>query len=174
MKNNNNIENIKKMSKVLEVFSKIMMVMLFVAFGLSLVAIAISVISPDNMSLIMSYDKAEYPSVNNVISILINETTSSLILAFIMMQSKNLFKNIKDNQTPFINDNVIILKKLSKLLIALAVVPFIVNTISGIILSVYGEAHLETGYILIAVLFTCVSYIFAYGSELQKESDELL
>lgn len=170
----NNIERIEKLSKILEIFSKVMMIMLFISFGLGLIGIGVSVISPDNMSMIMSYDKAEYPTVNSVILALINDTSSVLVLALIMMQSKKLFKNIKDNQTPFVNDNVTILKKLSKLIITLAIVPFVLSTIFSVILSVSNNVELEVGYILIAVVFTCISYIFAYGSELQKESDELL
>lgn len=170
----NNIERIEKLSKILEIFSKVMMITLFVSFGLGLIGIGVSIISPDNMSIIMSYDKAQYPTVKDVIMALINDTSYVFILALIMMQSKNLFKNIKDKQTPFTNDNVTILNKLSKLLIALAVAPFVISLIFSIILSVSNNVELQIGYILIAVVFTCISYIFAYGSELQKESDELL
>lgn len=171
---NNNIQNIQKMSKVLETFSKVIAILMLVACGLSIITIVVSIFSPENLSMIASYSTDEYSNINIFLSELINETSASLILALIMLQANKLFKNIKDSQTPFSEYNATTLKKISKLMIALAVVPFIVSIISDIALSVHGTSHLEIGYILIAVLFTCVSYIFAYGSELQKESDELL
>ena len=162
--NLNNIEKIQNMSKILKIFSKIMSVTLFVSFCLGLIGILVSIISPENMSLIMSYDKNKYSSVNEVISILISNTATMIILSLIMMQSYKLFKNIQDNNTPFIEENSIILKKMSKLLISFAIIPFALSVLFCAIFSINQTVEFQVGYILIAVIFTCVSYIFSYGS----------
>jgi hypothetical protein len=40
--------------------------------------------------------------------------------------------------------------------------------------SVHVNVHLELGFILLAMALFLMSYIFRYGEELQRESDETL
>ena len=94
-----------------------------------------------------------------------------VIMIIILNYVEKLFKNIKNNNTPFILDNVNYIKRISYLMIAL----IIINPLSGIIFnSLLGLTESSSSFELMNILEILIifsmSYIFEYGYEIQKDS----
>ncbi|MBQ9012968.1 MAG: DUF2975 domain-containing protein [Bacilli bacterium] len=98
------------------------------------------------------------------------------IVVSIMILSKaiKLFKNIRTKETPFIEENVLHLRKMAKLMVVAIVLTVIsgaiINAISG-----YDMSNSLKEYSLFEILALFIlSYIFEYGVELQKSSKKKL
>ena len=94
-----------------------------------------------------------------------------VLVIFVLSYVEKLFNNIKNNNTPFILENVNFIKKISYLMIAL----ILITPISGIIFnSLLGLSQGDSTFELISVLEILIifsmSYIFEYGYEIQKDS----
>ena len=94
-----------------------------------------------------------------------------IIMIIILNYVEKLFSNIKNNNTPFILDNVTYIKRISYLIIAL----IIVNPISELLFnSIIGLNETSSEINLISILEILIifsmSYIFEYGYEIQKDS----
>lgn len=95
----------------------------------------------------------------------------SLILIIIMLDSlEKLFSNINKGDTPFTLENVIHIKKIAYLMIAVTLFPNIV----GIIFEALLKTDLNIGFEmfnLVEILFLfSIAYIFEYGYEIQLDS----
>ena len=94
-----------------------------------------------------------------------------IIVIIVLSYVEKLFNNIKNNNTPFILDNVKFIKKISYLMIAL----ILITPMSGILFnSLLGVPQGDSPFELISVLEILIifsmSYIFEYGYEIQKDS----
>ena len=96
-----------------------------------------------------------------------------IIMITILNYVEKLFNNIKNNTTPFTLDNVNYIKKISYLMISLIIISPISNTIFNSILSTSNEEKpIELIGILEILIIFSMSYIFEYGYEIQKDSNE--
>ena len=98
-----------------------------------------------------------------------------IIVIIILRYVENLFKNIKNKNTPFTLDNVVFIKKISYLMIAL----IIVTPMSGMIFnSLLGLSDSNSPFDLMSILEILIifsmSYIFEYGYEIQKDSRAIM
>ena len=95
-----------------------------------------------------------------------------IIMILIFKYVENLFKNIKNNITPFILDNVNYIKRISYLMISLIVITSLSGGLFNFIFNVNEE---NVGFDLISILEILIifsmSYIFEYGYEIQKDSN---
>ena len=94
-----------------------------------------------------------------------------VIMIIILGYVEKLFKNIKDNDTPFILDNVNYIKRISYLMIVL----IMISPVSGMLFNIIkpgfeNESTFELMSILEILIIFSMSYIFEYGVELQKDS----
>ena len=92
----------------------------------------------------------------------------------ILSKAIKLFKNIRTKETPFIEENVLHLRKMAKLMVVAIVLTVIsgaiINAISG-----YDMSNSLKEYSLFEILALFIlSYIFEYGVELQKSSKKKL
>ena len=96
-----------------------------------------------------------------------------ILLAIVFLTLRNiekLFKNIHDGDTPFTLENVNYMRKTAKLLIALIVVPAILNLASSLVFKKNLDLSIN-GVTITEILFLfCLSYIFEYGYNLQSDS----
>ena len=103
-----------------------------------------------------------------MIFLIINITIMIVILNYV----EKLFNNIKNNTTPFTIDNVTFIKKISYFMIALIIISPISNHIINLILNLSTEENpFELISILEILIIFCMSYIFEYGYEIQKDSN---
>lgn len=98
-------------------------------------------------------------------------------LVFIGMMLKHLeelFTNINNGDTPFTLDNVLHIKKMAYLMIAVIILPNIVGVIFEMILKTDLNIGFEM-FNLIEILFLfSMSYIFQYGYEIQLDSKGIM
>lgn len=93
--------------------------------------------------------------------------------------SMRLFKNMRDNYTPFTMENAELFKKLAIIMIVASIVPPIIGQSIGSsvasMMDVAYEGSYGSGFSLIAVLIMFfISVVFRYGCQLQQEVDETL
>jgi len=94
-----------------------------------------------------------------------------VIMIIILNYVNKLFTNIKNNQTPFILDNVKYIKKISYLMIALIMISSIPDLLFRIIFNINdSNSYLDLISILEILIIFSMSYIFEYGYEIQKDS----
>ena len=98
-----------------------------------------------------------------------------VIMIIILNYVEKLFNNIKNNTTPFTIENVKFIKHISYLMIVLIVI----NPISGLLVGkILGVPESGSGFELMSILeiliIFCMSYIFEYGYEIQKDSKGIM
>ena len=137
-----------------------------------------------NDTILIGIDEAT--SVDDIIQVLDNNSKTEVIIfielafVFLIIDLKlmiiilefveKLFNNIKNNNTPFIMDNVNYIKRIAYLLIGLIIIEPIPNIIINLLVHGSGEAHIGLiGIVEILIIFS-MSYIFEYGYEIQKET----
>ena len=102
-----------------------------------------------------------------IIFILINIIIIIALLTYI----EKIFRNIKDNNTPFTLDNVSWIKKISYLMIILIIINPLPNMLFNSLLNISEK---NVGFDLISILEILIifsmSYVFEYGYEIQKDS----
>ena len=91
-------------------------------------------------------------------------------MIIILENVEKLFNNIKNNNTPFIMDNVNYIKRIAYLLIGLIIIEPISSIIIDLLLHGSGEAHIGLISIVEILIIFSMSYIFEYGYEIQKET----
>lgn len=94
-----------------------------------------------------------------------------VLMIFVLNYVEKLFDNIKEKNTPFTLDNVNYIKWISYLIIALILVGPLPNMLMGSILGYedVGSVIDLVGILEILIIF-CMSYVFEYGYEIQKDS----
>ena len=94
-----------------------------------------------------------------------------VIMIIILNYVEKLFNNIKNNNTPFTLENVIFIKNISYLMIALIIITPISGVVFNSLLDVVDEnSPFELMSILEILIIFSMSYIFEYGYEMQKDS----
>ena len=152
MNKNANIQKINKIGKLCRIFSKIIMICCIVGAVLSAVAGIVSKVSPENISIIASGEVGTLEAVTGCIIL----TFSAVFYFFAVRFSKK----IETCDTPFSEDVVREMK-------IFAIVYLVAIMVFGFVGAVFGAVP----SVLIIMLLVNV---FAYGAELQKESDETL
>ena len=80
----------------------------------------------------------------------------------------DFFKNLHDESTPFIAENIELLKEIGKLLIVGVIVGFIIGVISTLVVGTSLFVS-TTGILEILAVFVAM-YIFKYGYKIQKDT----
>lgn len=125
----------------------------------------ISIINNNSKVEIIAYLEA------GMVFIIINLIIMIIMLTYV----EKLFENIKNNNTPFILENVTYIKKISYLMILLIVINPIVGILFGSILGVPEKsAGIELISILEILIIFIMSYIFEYGYEIQQDSKGMM
>ena len=94
----------------------------------------------------------------------------AILIVEILILNKvyKFFKNIHDKSSPFIEENIDLLKNIGKLLIINIVITFVISMISSIILDSTININSGTIYEILGVFV--LMYIFKYGYKMQKET----
>ncbi len=95
----------------------------------------------------------------------------TLVLSILILSNlKELADNIHDKDTPFIKENVDLIKKMSYFLIAAIILPNISGKMFELILHRSLDINIEMYSILSILIIYTLSYIFEYGYEIQRDS----
>ncbi len=169
------IEKIKSISKALAVLSKIARIFCFVGIGV-LTSGIIFLMLFGNMDLIVLNGSVTVHSPFEMLALQGMDTwkivfmasagiTSFILLAILFRHARDLFRDISVDGSPFEMKQVKRIRKIAVFYLIISIMNF-----EGIT----PDFSLNFAGVLGALMFYCISLIFEYGCELQRESDETL
>ena len=175
-------EKIRSMSKKISIVLKLGFIVSNVIVILSLVAIGILVFSGEDIK--SSFLAAFNVTANNGTTISIEAQSLLIMFAFMLIDTilislaiffvYAIFDKIRKGFTPFTHENTTRIKKVAIITAILS----IVGSYSDSLVDYYtiGELTWRVNIIgmIVAIIVYCISLIFSYGCDLQKESDETL
>ncbi len=175
-------EKIRSMSKKISIVLKLGFIVSNVIVILSLIAIGILVFSGEETKL--SFLAAFNVTANNGTTISIEVRSLLIMFAFMLIDTilislaiffvYAIFDKIRKGFTPFTHENTTRIKKVAIITAILS----IVGSYSDSLVDYYtiGELTWRVNIIgmIVAIIVYCISLIFSYGCDLQKESDETL
>ena len=96
---------------------------------------------------------------------------ATIIVSIMAMNAAiKLFKNIGEKETPFIDDNVLYLKKMANFMIVVAILQILSNLIVQATIGYDINVGFNTTSVLEILVLFVLAFIFEYGCELQKGS----
>ena len=175
-------EKIMRMSSKITIILRLGFVVSNIIVMLSLIAIGILAFSGEDTK--SSFLAAFNVTANNGTTI--NIEAQSLLIMFVFMLIDTLlislaillvyavFNEIMKSLTPFLPENTVRIKKIALIVAILS----IVGSCSDALVDYYTIGALTWRInvigIIVAVIIYCISLIFSYGCDLQRESDETL
>lgn len=177
-----NQEKIKNVSRKISIVLKLGFIVSNIIAILALIAIGILVFSGEDMK--SSFLAAFNVTANNGTTISIEARSLLSMFAFMLIDTilisliiffvYAIFNEMAKGYTPFLHGNTIRIKKIA----IIAAVLSIVGSYSDALVDYYtiGELTWRVNVIgvIVAIIIYCISLIFSYGCDLQKESDETL
>ena len=116
-------------------------------------------------------DKINIPKLFSYVEFALVTSAAIMVLTyFILLYLEKLFRNIYNNETPFIIDNINYIKKIAYLLIAIFATSFVCDLISTAIFDYAISAKIDLTSLIYVLIILSIAYIFEYGYELQKNS----
>ena len=175
-------EKIRSMSKKISIVLKLGFIVSIVIVILSLIAIGILVFSGEDT-------KSSFLAVFNVtanngttisieiwslLNMFVFMLIDTILISFAIFFVYTVFDEIRKGITPFTHENTVRIKKVAVIIAILS----IVGSYSDALVDYYtiGELTWRINIIgmIVAIIVYCISLIFSYGCDLQKESDETL
>ena len=96
------------------------------------------------------------------------------LISLALKHLSKLFKNINKEETPFIEDNVVHLRKMGLYMAAMVIIPPIVSVIFHACTDLKFNFSLDISSAVEALFVIALSYIFKYGCSLQKGSKKTI
>jgi hypothetical protein len=169
------IERIKSISRVLAVLCKIARIFCFVGIGVLGCGILFLMIFGDmdlivlggNVVVHSPYALVDMPNVSHwqLVFMSFAGVASFILLAILFKRSREIFHDISVDESPFTMKQVKRIRKIAILFLIISVLNFEGFT---------PAFSVNFAGVLGALMFWCISLIFEYGCELQKQSDETL
>lgn len=175
-------EKISKSSKLVALVLGI--VCTLTAIMVALLIISLGILSFSNNALALSLQKAfavftssgsvEIPSIETLMILFLFAIVQLLLLLLISYSLFRVFKNIKNQYTPFEEKQVVRLKKVAFLTLLMCIVSTIFDKIGHLLLYGTMSFGIDIIWLVLTMVIICLTHIFAYGCQLQKQSDETL
>ena len=184
----------KGINKAGRIITKILEVFHWVGTGLMAAATVCSMAAPQWVGNFVSLDAKECCGANltvygfevnaPVVNGNVDMTTfflfgigAAVILALMAMVFRNLnliFKKA-ENATPFQKNNIRMMKEIGIFSIAVPVVGFVMSVIARIVIGAEAaEISVSQSGIFMGIIVLCLTEVFVYGAELEKDVDGLL
>ena len=184
-------QTLKKMAEAAYIVAKVIRIIIYVATGIIFSTLVFVMVSDVGQSMGLRDVYSEntgavtiHPGIiadigmggEEMVCTLSNALAYAVITAVILHYLGAIFKSIRNEGSPFDIDNVKSLKKVAISIALLSVIPAIVEVAVTAVLGMMGslKLHVEVTFIALAFFFLCLAYIFEYGAELQRQSDETL
>ena len=100
----------------------------------------------------------------------IGEVLILIAIILLLHRLSKLFKNVRNDDTPFTDNNVVLIHEMANLMVILFILPIILNVILNIIIK--SDAKLNVNFVSITLILItyAASIIFEYGTKLQEKS----
>lgn len=189
-------DKIKKSSKAVFIFSRILRIIMIVCFCFVLAVSILTAVTPASKFSLINSDYVIITGspelvlegtnavslTGNMTALLLTAVVPALLsLGFIIVilyLAERIFKNIYDSQSPFELLNVKRLKNIAWLMLAFAIFPTYIETVLRFFL-MRGTASpynfsIDITTVCLTVIFFALAYIFEYCCLLQQQYDETL
>lgn len=113
----------------------------------------------------------------NTTTLLLFAIGSVLIYSLVAMIFRNIYLIIKktESTTPFNKDNIRMLKEIGIFSIAIPMIGLIMSAIIRLVIGVDAtEASINLDNFVMGIIVLCLTQVFVYGAELEKDTDGLL
>jgi hypothetical protein len=169
------MEDTKKKLRTICTAGSIISALFIVALAIALIAcVIIGLVAPD---IIDNFEGVEVVGdvTSSEIRILATVLIVNIIISGIMfILLYKMFQNMR-GATPFTDENVRTMKLLAIILFIFAILAPVMNAVANSMMdNVSIPEWIGLEMIIGAAIFYCLSLIFQYGTELQKESDQTL
>ena len=180
-------QTLKKVAKAAYYIAKTMRILLYVATGIMVAALSLVLVYPEQRLEMWGISSNSTVSLGPLIAdirmgheemicLLSTSIVSVIITTVTLLYLGAIFKAIKNNDSPFDIGNIVRLKRAAISIALLSIIPSLVGVVVAAILGTTGftSLNVDVTLIVMAFFFLCLAYIFEYGAELQKQSDETL
>lgn len=180
------ILKMKKTSKAMQVFFKVLTVILYVGMGISLGSIIYLLICKTGDASILGVNIKSGFSFNNEKITTFRDMMNNLptmiytfawmiLIQIIFYKAAAFFNEVQKEGTPFTKENVKRMKIMAIVLLIAAVIPNVSEILSSLALSIPNSSELINGIPLtVGFVLICLASVFDYGVQIQRETDELL
>lgn len=117
-------------------------------------------------------------------AVIVFSVFGAALVSLVAMVFRNVYLIIKTSRgetkfskgaTPFQPDNIRMLRQIGIFTIAIPILELIVSILTRVIFGAdYVEASVDMGHIFLGILVLWLTQVFAYGAELQGDSDGLI
>ena len=189
-------DKIKKSSKAVFIFSRIIRIIMIVSFCFVLAVSILTAVAPASRFSLINSDYVFISGspelvlegtnavslTGSMTALLLTSVVPALIslgiIIVILYLAERIFKNIYDSQSPFELLNVKRLKIIAWLMLAFAIFPTYIETVLRFFLmrstTTPYNFSIDITTVCLTVIFFALAYIFEYGCLLQQQYDETL
>lgn len=96
------------------------------------------------------------------------------LISLVLKYLSKLFKNISNNETPFIIENVTYLRKMGLYMLLIAILPSLISLVFYLFTKYHLGIDLNISNIIEALIVLAMSLIFKYGCALQSNSKKVM
>ena len=117
----------------------------------------------------------KYTSTKIIVSCLVFTAGEIAILAFliiVLMKTSELFKNIASDDTPFTNQNTVLIHEIANNLVILFIIPIVLSVILSLIVDFNVNLNINFVSVGLILVTYIASIIFEYGTLLQGKSKQ--
>lgn len=97
---------------------------------------------------------------------------ATIIIVLVILLLRHLsafFKNISNEETPFVKENIFHLKKMALYFIIIACFSLISYSILNVVADLNTHVSINFSDILYAIILICMAYVFSYGYDLENK-----
>lgn len=163
-----NLETIQKISKVLGVITKVLFIMTMVGAVCSLAALVFMFVCNGNADMVTKIESNGKYTMGQIIGYCIIGVVVCITHLIVLKAHRNYFLMEQKAGTPFTTEGAKAFRALGIMNIVAPMVCIIVSSIIASVSRIGDEIHMEAG-IGIGVAMILLSFVLAYGAELEKK-----
>jgi len=169
------MEETKKKLQTICTIGSVISALFIVALAIALIAcVIIAIVAPDIIDNFTGVDVVGDVTAGEIRILAVVLIVNLIITGIMFILLYRLFQNIRAS-SPFTDENVKTMKFLALILFVFGILAPLMNVIANSLMdNVSIPEWVGMEVIIGAVIFYCLSLIFQYGTELQKESDQTL
>jgi len=169
------MEETKKKLRTICTVGSVISALFIVALVIALIAcVIIAILAPDIMDNFTGVEVVGDVTSGEIRILAIVLSVNVIITGIMFILLYRMFQNMRET-SPFTEENVKTMKLLALLLFIFGILAPMMNMIANSLMdNVSIPEWVGMEVIIGAVIFYCLSLIFQYGTELQKESDQTL
>ena len=169
------MEETKRKLRTICTVGSVISALFIVALAIALVAcVIIAILAPDIIDNFTGIEVVGDVTAGEIRTLAVVLIVNLIVTGFMFILLYRMFQNMRA-YSPFTDENVKTMKLLAIVLLIFGVLAPVMNMVANSIMTNISIPEWVGMEVIVgAVIFYCLSLIFQYGTELQKESDQTL